>query len=229
MAAQARWKKGEVPWSRTGPAPGRFAPAVDTTDSSSQWARRFKQAAPRLRDDDVRRLRSRLAADVDEEPSTRSVHMLETVIAELERRARVAQQKAAQWNAYDDLVAGGTEPEQAYVEAFGTPARGRGRGPTLRELRADWENVVEAEYLQAEEACQGQLTTPAGRARRISPRRFWRSPPAYVNRWASDEFKQWAAGRGGITTWAVFQAQYGRGGSVGETRQRARGSMGEWR
>lgn len=117
--------------------------------------------------------------------------------------------------------------KQAWEEVTGRRARG-GTRPALKEMRRAWYETVEREHLDAERATGGQLLNPRARARKVDPAGLWTRSPEWVNRNASDEFKQWAAGRGGHTTWTAHRAQYGEASDRRDARERQRGSMGEW-
>ena len=89
---------------------------------------------------------------------------------------------------------------------------------------------------EAERATNGQMVQPEGRlrydnARRarvsVNPRDFWRRNEAYVNRWASDEFKRWARERGGFTTFAAYRAMV-EGKNVRDVRAQQNRRLGEF-
>lgn len=62
-----------------------------------------------------------------------------------------------------------------------------------RECRAEYEAVLYAQYLRAEEATRGALVNAEGRARGIEPMSLFMGTAARAYRWASEELKEhWA-------------------------------------
>lgn len=239
---QPRWPAG-TRWAATGPGPGRFRPAGGdelglATEHEQRavqdWTRRVRKASRA----DIVRVYGDLLADMEARPATLTQLEIDAIRTELHRRDRrdqaVREKHQRTAAEVERILAEDPDADELEVYARVTgqdPERLRRREdrqarPTRAQLRADWEIEAHREFLAAEAATNGNLVTPAGRARGIDPRRFWRSNPAYVNRWASDEFKEWAAA-GGATTFAIYAEQMA-GGTASELRNQRRGSMGQW-
>ncbi len=236
MSKVNRWPAG-TPWQRTGPGPGRFAPA-DThaeeyaTTESREWARTMRPRLRRMSGGQVRALFRSLVADMDEEPSGAAYHKAETVRQELWRRDREetrARERAERVGAaVDALVAKGVPFNTAWHQVTGQdPEALQAKDETLLQLRDQWELIVELEFIAAQRATNNQMVRADTRAR-VDPRDFWARSSAYVNAHASDEFKEWMSRNKGITTWEVWLAQKGRKGTIKDARDKRRGSMGEW-
>lgn len=164
------------------------------------------------------------------------------VVAEKARRARNARVAAERQARYEALLAEGHDEADAWALATGRdPAKYRAKlernsRPSVAQMRRDWQLVVESELAEAERATNGQMVRPEGRlrydrARRanvsVNPRDFWRRNAAYVGRWASDEFRQWAANRGGFTTFAAYRAMV-EGRNVRDVRAQQNRRLGEF-
>jgi len=218
--------------------PSRMTTAEKTQAASGRGGRGLEGYRQRLRQMDDAALEASLRV-IDEgkvqfaNPADR-VAARRAVLAEMRRRDRAAQRAAEQARRYEQILAEQPNLDELTAWALATgqdPERLRRKmerlaRPSVRQMRRDWELVVESEYLEAEEATRGHMVKPEGRLR-VNPRDFWRRPAAYVDRWASEEFKRWAAERGGITTFTAYRAMATDSGSLRNIRARDRGRYGE--
>jgi hypothetical protein len=153
---------------------------------------------------------------------------LETITAELDRRdqrarkseaqrIRRAEQRrardAARESAFDDALAAGEDPEQAYARLWGVDAervrrdeavaslRSSGyRGSGFRELVRDaFAGEVELSYTNAEDVCRGVLLNKAGRGRNVSARSLFTGPEARARKYASRELLDYWQEHGRMT------------------------------
>lgn len=169
----------------------------------------------------------RFANPADQQAARRAV------VAEIRRRDRAAAKDRQIKARYEALLGEGRDELTAWALATGQdPDRlarkmERLERPSLRQMRRDWELIVETEFLEAEQATRGQMVKPEGRSR-IDPRDFWRRPASFVARWASEEFQRWASQRGGVTTFAAYRAMV-EGRNVRDVRTREGRRLGEFR
>lgn len=158
-------------------------------------------------------------------PSPAQARALAELDAELARREGVAEltvRDDPHSRALDRLVAKGYTFAEAWAEVnhydedvseqerYDEVERNRrlwktGRRETLRRM---YREHVYLQYMDAEAATQGQLTTPAGRAKGIRPIELWWANQAYARKWASDELKAWWQDHGGRDNYAIWSSRY---------------------
>lgn len=154
-------------------------------------------------------------------------HAVNKVIAELDRRDRVGQQRekrktskeAARSAHWDSLIAAGEDPERAYSIAYGvdetTMARqsaiaslrssghtGRGLDELVRSAHAEH---VRQSYLDAENVTRGHMVNKAGLAAGVHGTSLFTGPESRARKYASEELLSYWQQHGRLTP-ADFKA-----------------------
>lgn len=78
-----------------------------------------------------------------------------------------------------------------------------------RDMHAEWQDVMESEFAQAEEWCIGYMVTSARRGE-VSNRELWSRPRAYQRRHGTAELNDWLD-RNLRTTLERYELQWMRG------------------
>jgi hypothetical protein len=146
-------------------------------------------------------------ADMFAEESARSrpsVRQLHRIYDEMGRREE-RQPDSPEQERIDELVGQGRDPRSAYAEVYDLDEdqltredlasrvdQERMPGETReRAVRRLYEETVRIAYLQAEQATNGHMLSPAGRAAGINVESLFSGPRARARKYASEELKRW--------------------------------------
>lgn len=137
---------------------------------------------------------------------------LDAIVGELERRAaeqpslsEADAREEQQWQHMQQLMTQGYDEESAAAEAYGRGVDQQHRDRAIGDLRAQgyrgagftelargsYRDFTYGSYISAEDATNGQLLNPQGRAAGIDPHTLFSGPESRVRKYASDELKQW--------------------------------------
>ncbi|MEU0078522.1 hypothetical protein ABZY58_11550 [Micromonospora tulbaghiae] len=89
--------------------------------------------------------------------------------------------------------------DAAQADAEAAAARTPRRPSRAQTLRREYAEMVGVWFEQAETDCRGHMLTPAGEAAGIDPRSLWSGPSARVEKYASEELREWFATHGRVT------------------------------
>lgn len=176
-----------------------------------------------------------LAGLLTEAATHGDAHDIDHVVAELDRRdaavhaerAAAARRAAAKTRRdarteadharrdahFDDLIASGDDPEQAYATAFGVTVERQRREQAISSLRdngytgagfdqltaAAYQDEVDRLYIAAENGTRGAMLTQEGRRKGVNPRTLFTGNEATARRYASEELKQFWDQHGRLT------------------------------
>jgi hypothetical protein len=126
--------------------------------------------------------------------------------------ARAARDEARE-RAYDEALAAGDDPQEAYARVYGVSEERQRRQEAEADLRANGyagktfgqmvgsahgEHVRQA-YLDAEAACRGHLLNAAGQAAGVDPESLWSGPAARAKKYGSPELLDYFRDNGRLT------------------------------
>jgi hypothetical protein len=138
---------------------------------------------------------------------------IERVLAEFDRReaadARINELVAKGWT-YRDAYAEAHDLDPAELdrqERAAMVASARQPGESLEQVVDRlYGEMTRARYVQAEDACRGQLLNAAGRAANVDPYVLFHGPAQRVRKYASDELRNWFKENGRLI-WIDYKAQ----------------------
>lgn len=120
----------------------------------------------------------------------------------------------------DALVAEGWDWQDAYSQAYGigddemdrqaraaeVDAQRRGGETRDDAVRRLYDELITAQYVDAETACRGHLLSKAGQAEGIDPFTLFSGPTARARKYASEDLQRWWAEHGRVT-FTEYRAQ----------------------